>query len=83
MTHARRVAVAVLAAALSFPTFANAQELAALATADLNLRAGPSPQFPIVAVIPTDAQVTLFGCVADLTWCDVEMANGDRGWAFA
>ena len=83
MTHARRVAVAVLAAALSFPTLAFAQEQMAVATADLNLRAGPGPQYPIVAQIPFDADVTLYGCLADLTWCDVAMANGDRGWAFA
>jgi uncharacterized protein YraI len=83
MTQARRAAVAVLAAALSFPTLAHAQDLAAVTTADLNLRAGPGPQFPIVAMIPTDAQVTLYGCLAELTWCDVAMANGDRGWAYA
>jgi hypothetical protein len=36
-----------------------------------------------VATISTNAEVTLFGCLGDLTWCDVAMANGDRGWAYA
>jgi uncharacterized protein YraI len=82
MTHVPRIVAAALAAALAFPTLAHAQEVAAITTADLNLRAGPGPQFPIVAVIPTDGRVTLFGCVAELNWCDIALEDGKRGWAY-
>jgi uncharacterized protein YraI len=83
MTHAPKVVAAALAAALAFPTLVHAQEVAAVTTVDLNLRAGPGPHYPIVALIPTDAEVTLHGCLANLTWCDVGLDDGKRGWAFA
>ncbi|GAB4359301.1 MAG: hypothetical protein Kow0026_20820 [Oricola sp.] len=55
---------------------------AAVATADVNMRAGPSTAYPVVAVIPHGARIVTHGCVADYSWCDVAFA-GHRGWAYA
>ncbi|MEO0823359.1 MAG: SH3 domain-containing protein [Pseudomonadota bacterium] len=55
---------------------------ATVATANLNLRAGPSTTYPVVTVIPAHAAVKTYGCVADYSWCDVGYATY-RGWVSA
>ena len=55
---------------------------AAVATADVNMRAGPSTAYPVVTVVPQGAAIVTFGCVADYSWCDVGFA-GKRGWVSA
>lgn len=52
------------------------------ATADLNVRAGPGPEFPIVGVIGLDQQAALTGCLADSKWCQVDI-GGTQGWAYS
>jgi uncharacterized protein YraI len=42
-------------------------------------RAGPGGYFPVVAVIPRGATLTLYGCLSGGSWCDVSYA-GARGW---
>lgn len=54
----------------------------AVATTDLNMRAGPGPQFPIVGSIPANGAVTVHGCIKGGSWCDVTAGN-DRGWSYA
>jgi uncharacterized protein YraI len=76
------VLAAAVAAAIAFPALAYAQDVAAIVTTDLNLRAGPAPNFPIVAVIPANATIQLYGCDAALQWCDVGF-EGQRGWSYA
>lgn len=49
---------------------------------DLNMRAGPSTEFPIVTTIPGDSAVTIYGCVRGYSWCDVSW-RGDRGWVYS
>ncbi|WP_136661030.1 SH3 domain-containing protein [Nitratireductor sp. XY-223] len=51
-------------------------------TVDLNLRAGPSTQYPVVTVVPQSAPVTMYGCNANVTWCDIAYGS-QRGWASA
>lgn len=51
-------------------------------TVDLNLRAGPSTQYPVVTVVPQSAPVTMHACNANVTWCDISYASY-RGWASA
>jgi uncharacterized protein YraI len=46
------------------------------------MRAGPNPQFPLVATIPAGAYVHVNGCVEGYTWCDVT-AGPERGWVYA
>ena len=52
----------------------------AVAVTDLNLRAGPSTDYPAVDVIGGGNDVHVFGCLSNRSWCDVGY-NGIRGWA--
>jgi uncharacterized protein YraI len=66
--------------AAAFPAVATAGE--AFATTDLNMRAGPGPQYPVVATISAEQTVALHGCTETGNWCDV-VWDGNRGWAYA
>lgn len=54
----------------------------ARSTADVNMRAGPSTEFPVVDVVPGHARVTVHGCVRAYAWCDVTWRDA-RGWVSA
>lgn len=75
------MAPATLAALLSLSASAFAQAQA-MATTDLNMRAGPGPQYPVVGVIPASQGVTIEGCIANSKWCSVS-AGGEKGWAYS
>lgn len=47
---------------------------------DLNLRSGPGPGFAVIGVIPANSEVTVEGCLAAASWCQVTHA-GVQGWA--
>ncbi|HEV7437466.1 MAG TPA: SH3 domain-containing protein [Pseudorhizobium sp.] len=49
------------------------------ATANVNMRSGPSTSYPAVTVIPNGAPVTIYGCMSSVNWCDVAFSGG-RGW---
>lgn len=49
------------------------------ATANVNMRSGPSTAYPAVVVIPNGAPLTVHGCLSDTPWCDVSFVGG-RGW---
>jgi uncharacterized protein YraI len=70
-----------LVAVLALPDEAVAQSRAVVTT-DLNMRAGPGTQFPVVNVLAGGRTVTVHGCVRNLTWCDVT-TRSDRGWVSA
>lgn len=53
-----------------------------VATANVNLRAGPSTAYPVVVVVPSGAPVITHGCTANYTWCDVSYSS-HRGWMSA
>jgi uncharacterized protein YraI len=55
----------------------------ATATTDLNVRAGPGPQHPVVGVIGLDEQATVNGCLEGSKWCQVSTAGGAEGWAYS
>ena len=60
-------------------TFAQAQ---AVTNSPVNLRAGPARDYPVVSQLPGGLPVTVMGCVAGYSWCDVAAPNL-RGWVYA
>ncbi|MGK2922523.1 MAG: SH3 domain-containing protein, partial [Methyloceanibacter sp.] len=46
---------------------------------NVNLRAGPGTEYPVLVTVPTDAPVTILGCLEDYTWCDT-IFEDQRGW---
>ncbi len=69
----------VVAAAAFVAGGANAQQVYANTTTNLNQRAGPDTRYPVLVVAPSGVAVTLFGCVRSLAWCDGAY-RGYRGW---
>jgi uncharacterized protein YraI len=53
---------------------------AATVTNDLNLRAGPGTNYPVVDTMPAGAHVNIRNCAG--SWCRVSF-RGERGWASA
>ncbi|ALN71745.1 MULTISPECIES: SH3 domain-containing protein [unclassified Aureimonas] len=76
MTKARLFSL-VLAGAALVPGLASAAS--AIATTNVNLRAGPSTAYPPVNVVRGGEEVHVFGCLANRAWCDVDF-YGQRGW---
>ncbi|MDY8108018.1 DUF1236 domain-containing protein [Fulvimarina sp. 2208YS6-2-32] len=73
------------AAGASFAALSVSPSLAQTAissTTDLNVRAGPGSNFPIVGVLPTGDAATLDGCNDAGDWCRVTV-EGTQGWASA
>ncbi|MGF1500477.1 MAG: SH3 domain-containing protein [Paracoccaceae bacterium] len=84
MRHLTLLAARVLLA-LGLATVATSAAQAAtasVATANVNLRAGPSTTYPVVTVVPAGATVATHGCVADYSWCDIAYGTY-RGWVSA
>src|SRR5687767_6866958 len=71
------VAGAALVGAVCAPGVAAAAN--AFTTGDVNMRAGPSTQFPRVRTLPEGVTVTVHGCLDGWGWCDTSW-RGDRGW---
>lgn len=76
-----------LAAALFVTTYAGEPKTAKAATSgvsvtSVNMRAGPSTQYPVVTVMPGNASLAVYGCMADNSWCDISW-GGARGWVSA
>ncbi len=46
---------------------------------NVNLRAGPGTDFPVIVTVPNRAWISILGCLADYGWCDV-FFEGNRGW---
>jgi uncharacterized protein YraI len=54
----------------------------AVATHDVNLRAGPGTAYPAITTVPAGAPITAFGCDTGYYWCDVAWGP-NRGWMSA
>jgi uncharacterized protein YraI len=80
MSKLQSLATAIIAV-LAAPSAAFA-ETTANATADLNIRAGPGPQFPIVGVINAGEATMVTGCLQGSKWCTVSH-SGAQGWAYS
>jgi uncharacterized protein YraI len=58
-----------------------AQAQWAYTSASVHVRAGPAPDYPVVAILPPRFQVMVHGCLGDYSWCDVSV-GWDRGWVY-
>jgi len=72
------VALAVVLAALCGPALAQKT----FTGTTVNVRAGPGPAYPVVAVVSPGLRISVQGCTADFRWCDVQ-AGPSRGWMYA
>jgi uncharacterized protein YraI len=54
----------------------------AYTTQDVNVHAGPSKDYPLVAWLRPGTQVAVAGCLSTWTWCDV-VVGPNRGWVYA
>ncbi|RYC04485.1 SH3 domain-containing protein [Ciceribacter ferrooxidans] len=75
----KKLSLFVAAALGAFGIPALAQAAPAYSTADVNMRSGPSTQYPPVLVIPYGSRVDIRGCLSSQAWCDVDY-RGIRGW---
>ncbi|MER8884122.1 DUF1236 domain-containing protein [Mesorhizobium sp. M0816] len=57
-------------------------DTAVSAITDLNVRAGPGPQYPVIGVLAAGQSATLDGCIANSKWCTIAEANG-QGWVYS
>lgn len=74
-----KLVVGLTVALAALPGISQAQ--LAYAAKQVNLRAGPGMEYPVVAILLAGVPVTVQGCVADYRWCDVE-AGPSRGWVY-
>jgi len=71
----------ILAAALlATPSVAVAAP--GMITTSVNLRAGPSLEFPVVNRLPRGVTVEVYGCIRQALWCDIGWGQ-ERGWVAA
>ena len=68
----------ILLTSIAVPAMAQNAEV----TADLNMRAGPGTQYPVITTIPDGRDVNIYGCESGLNWCDVSW-RGNRGWVYS
>jgi len=71
------LAAGILAALVALPAIAEAAE--GFATANVNMRSGPSTAYPAVTMIPVGVPLQINGCLNETPWCDVSFYGG-RGW---
>jgi len=75
------LSAAALMAATSLPNSAFAAA-DAVALTELNLRAGPGPNYEVVGVIQANAPARVKGCIEGSLWCEVSV-EGATGWAYS
>lgn len=54
----------------------------AIVTTNLNVRAGPGTNYPVLGAIPNGAPIDVVGCTTGYNWCQVDY-GGRLGWASA
>jgi uncharacterized protein YraI len=69
---------ALLLSSIALPALAQDASV----TTDLNMRAGPGTQYPVITTIPGGRSVDIYGCEGGLNWCDVSW-RGNRGWVYS
>ena len=72
-------AVTAWAALILSPAPAEAARPNGYPVTNVNLRAGPGTDYPVIVTVPPRAPIAILGCLADYGWCDVIFQNA-RGW---
>jgi uncharacterized protein YraI len=72
-------AAAGMLVALSGAAFA---DTAVSAITDLNVRAGPGPQYPVIGLLAAGQSATLTGCIQNSKWCTIAEASGPA-WVYS
>ncbi|UFZ01730.1 SH3 domain-containing protein [Bradyrhizobium ontarionense] len=72
--------VAALLIFIGLAEKAAAAEVAGYSGVNLNVRSGPNVRFAAVGLLGAGTSLTIHGCLAGYTWCDIS-ASGLRGWA--
>ncbi|WAJ28398.1 SH3 domain-containing protein [Antarcticirhabdus aurantiaca] len=71
----------VVGAGATVPATASA-ETSAYSITSVNMRAGPSTSYPVVATLPGHSALLVHGCDVGVSWCDVSWSH-QRGWVSA
>ncbi|MEM5313750.1 SH3 domain-containing protein [Paraburkholderia sp. JHI869] len=75
------LASACLATGLVLASSDASAQAAAYTSEPVDLYAGPSGDYPVVAELGPGQPVTVMGCVGDYSWCDITVP-GLRGWVY-
>jgi uncharacterized protein YraI len=75
----RMIKAAGLAALLSLGLSSIAAAAPGYATGNVNLRAGPGTEYPVVVTLGAGTGLEIYGCLSGYSWCDVNW-RGYRGW---
>ena len=78
----KRVLFTALAGTLLAMSGAALADTPVSAVADLNVRAGPGPQYPVIGVLAAGQSATLSGCIENSKWCTIAEAGG-KGWVYS
>lgn len=76
------IVAAISAFSLTFLPNAASAAQPAVATGNVNLRAGPGTIYPIIGTVPAGAPIITHGCLTDHRWCDASWGD-QRGWLSA
>ena len=72
-----KILIPAIAGALITLSSASLADTPVSATVDLNVRAGPGPQYPVVGVLSAGQSTSLMGCLASSKWCSIAEAGGE------
>ena len=78
----KQLLMPAIAGALVAMSGAALADTAVSAVADLNVRAGPGPRYPVVGVLPAGQPAALQGCMENSKWCTIAEADG-QGWVYS
>ncbi|MCV3211774.1 DUF1236 domain-containing protein [Mesorhizobium sp. YC-39] len=78
----KRLLFPAIAGALAAMSGTALADTAVSAIADLNVRAGPGPQYPVIGVLAAGQSATLDGCIENSKWCTIAEAGG-QGWIYS
>ncbi|CDX11807.1 conserved exported hypothetical protein [Mesorhizobium plurifarium] len=78
----RRLLLPAVAGALVALSGAAFADTPVSAITNLNVRAGPGSQYPVIGVLRAGQTATLNGCLQNSKWCTIAEAGG-QGWVYS